>query len=91
MENRTYYTPRQFEILKYVMENGGKDVEVSPKVVKQNKNFYQRIQRLENDGLITVIRNEGFSSLYTITEFGKNICGNYTLLKFPGVISPITK
>lgn len=91
MKSELKLTPRQFEILNYVYEQGGTTVEVYPRLLKQNKNFYDRVAKLESEGLITLIRNAGYASIFTLTKEGFDLCRLNKLVKFPGIISPIEK
>jgi DNA-binding MarR family transcriptional regulator len=73
MKKNKVYTEKQLEILRYVNDNGGVKVPVYPRLIKQNKNFYARINRLEFDELVTLTRYDGFASDFTITEKGKEL------------------
>ena len=73
MKKNKTYTEKQLEILRYVNDNGGVKVPVHPRAVKQNKNFYSRINRLEYDELVTIVRFDGFASEFTITQKGKDL------------------
>lgn len=91
MTTELFLSPRQFEILLHIYEHKDNNVQVSARDVKQNKNFYQRVAKLEDCGLITVIRSVGHASLFTLTDLGKEICRTKKIVKFPGFISPIEK
>ncbi len=67
-----HYTKLQTEIIHKIYEGGKNDVELSAISVGQNGNFYHRINRLKNNGLITFQKREGLSSLYTLTQEGIN-------------------
>lgn len=66
-------TDLQLEILKYVKDNGSKNVEVAASTLNQNKNFYGRVRSLEHQGFITAIRFDGYASLLTLTDMGREI------------------
>lgn len=66
-----YLTEKEKEILFHVESNGGFGVTTCPKVVKQNKNFYNRVRKLEEKGLIDVQRYDGQASDLTLTPYGK--------------------
>lgn len=72
-KNDVVYTTRHFDILDYVYRNGQIAVEVAASTVGQNKNFYLRVQKLEREGLVTVIREEGFASLFNLTLKGEKV------------------
>ena len=72
MCNQTYLTEKELEILHYVNLNGGFRVSVSPTMVKQNKNFYNRVKKLENNNLVIVHRFDGFPSELDLTSTGKD-------------------
>lgn len=66
-------TKKQMEILEYISMNGKVQVEVTPRIIKQNDSLYQRIWKLEDMGAIIAERRIGMSTLYTITNIGLNI------------------
>lgn len=88
MTKHTTYTELQLDIVRYVKENGGVNIPVSPKDVKQNKNFYERVRRVENDGLVTLNRFDGYASEFTITQKGKDAltCCPTSKPEFPGIV-----
>lgn len=88
MTKNTTYTELQLDIVRYVKDNGGVNVPVSPKDVKQNKNFYERVRRIENDGLVTLLRFDGYASEFTITQKGKDAltCCPTSNPEFPGIV-----
>jgi len=90
MTKKTTYTDLQLDIVKYVKENGAKDVPVSAAIMNQNKNFYERVRILEHNGLITVKRFDGYASQLTITELGREVikCCNIKE-EFPGIVSSL--
>jgi len=67
------YTKAHFEILDYIASNGGFLVEVAASTVCQNKNFYQRVHKLENEGLVLVLRTEGMASTFSLTDKGERV------------------
>jgi hypothetical protein len=69
-------TQRQKEILLYIYNNGMTDVIVTPRIMRQNDNLYQRIWKLEVANLITVKRRIGMSSLNSLTNEGINFIRN---------------
>jgi hypothetical protein len=69
-------TQRQKEILLYIYNNGMTDVIVTPRIMRQNDNLYQRIWKLEVLNLITVKRRIGMSSLNSLTNEGINLIRN---------------
>jgi hypothetical protein len=69
-------TQRQKEILLYIHNNGMTDVVVTPRIMRQNDNLYQRIWKLEVLNLITVKRRIGMSSLNSLTNEGINLIRN---------------
>ena len=69
-------TQRQKEILLYIYNNGMTDVVVTPRIMRQNDNLYQRIWKLEVLNLITVKRRIGMSSLNSLTNEGINLIQN---------------
>lgn len=71
MCNEISLTQKQLDILSYVQSNGGFGVPVYPRVLKQNKNFYQRVQKLEALGLVIVHRCDGAASEFDITSEGR--------------------
>lgn len=71
MCNEIYLTEREYEILEYVYSEGGFGVPVCPTVVKQNKNFYNRVKKLENNNLVIVQRYDGKASEFDITSQGR--------------------
>lgn len=80
MCNEINLTQKQLDILLYVQANGGFGVPVYPRVLKQNKNFYQRVQKIENLGLVVVQRYDGAASEFDLTSEGRKylqeVCGN---------------
>jgi len=64
---------RSIEILLAIHKGGGKDVRISAQQLKQNKNFYFRITRMEDMELIVVRRIIGEKSYYTLTDKGYKI------------------
>lgn len=71
------FTLKQLELLDFVQRNGQVEVEMCPRLVRQNKNFYERIRMLEYEGAFVVKRRDGASSLYTITNCGLDILSNH--------------
>jgi len=69
-------TQKQKEILLYIHNNGMTDVIVTPRIMQQNDNLYQRIWKLEVLNLITVKRRIGMSSLNSLTNEGINLIRN---------------
>ena len=69
-------TQRQKEILLYIYNNGMTDVIVTPRIMRQNDNLYQRIWKLEVLNFITVKRRIGMSSLNSLTNEGINLIRN---------------
>ena len=69
-------TQRQKEILLYIYNNGMTDVVVTPRIMRQNDNLYQRIWKLEVLNLITVKRRIGMTSLNSLTTEGINLIRN---------------
>lgn len=72
MCNQIYLTAKEMDILSYVYSNGGFGVTTCPKAVKQNKNFYNRIRKLEEKGFIIVHRYDGRASDLDITSSGRD-------------------
>ena len=66
-------TKKQMEILEYISQNGKVQVEVTPRIIKQNDALYERIWKLEDKGAIIAERRMGQSTLYTITNLGIDI------------------
>lgn len=66
-------TKKQMEILEFISQNGKVQVEVTPRMIKQNDALYQRIWRLEDIGALLAERRLGMSTLYTITNVGLDI------------------
>lgn len=77
-------THKHFDILDYIKENGEFAVEVAASFVKQNKNFYGRIKKLENLKLISVSRENGFASFMNLTTKGKEV---HSYLKLKNFVS----
>ena len=71
MCNENYLTAKEFDILECVYSHGGFGVPVCPKSVQQNKNFYNRVRKLEDKGLVIVHRYDGRASEFDITHFGR--------------------
>jgi DNA-binding MarR family transcriptional regulator len=72
-EKEVLYTKKHYDILDYISCNGCIAVEIAASTLGQNKNFYSRVQKLENQGLINVIREDGRASLFTITTKGEKV------------------
>jgi len=72
-EKEVFYTKKQYDILDYISCNGCIAVEIAASTLGQNKNFYNRVQKLEREGLIKVSREEGRASLFTITPKGEKV------------------
>jgi hypothetical protein len=72
---KTKLTIKQREILEFISRNGKTQVEVNPRLVNQNKNYYDRVVKLENLGAIIIERRQGYSSLYSITNVGLEYLG----------------
>lgn len=66
-------TKKQMEILEYISMNGKVQVEVTPRLIKQNDSLYARIWKLEDKGALIAERRIGMSTLYTITNVGLDI------------------
>jgi DNA-binding MarR family transcriptional regulator len=66
-------TVRERDLLEYIKEHGGHAVQMSARDVLQNKNFYQRITKLEKYDLIYVVRVLGEASHFSITPKGKQV------------------
>ena len=66
-------TKRQMEILEFISQNGKVQVEVTPRIIKQNDALYDRIWRLEDRGAIIAERRTGLLTLYSITNVGLDI------------------
>lgn len=63
-------TEKQIEILEYISMNGKVQVEVTPRLIKQNGAIYERIWRLEDCGYILCEKRSGLPTLHTITNKG---------------------
>lgn len=63
-------TEKQIEILDYISMNGKVNVEVTPRIIKQNNALYDRIWKLEDGGYIICQRIQGCATLHTITNKG---------------------
>lgn len=88
---KTKLTIKQREILEFISRNGKTQVEVNPRLVKQNKNFYERISKLESIGAVIIERREGYSSLYSITNVGlEYLGGSPTSKKLYGAAGQVT-
>lgn len=66
-------TQKQIEILEYISMNGKVQVEVTPRLIKQNGALYERIWKLEDTGCIISEKRVGMSSLHTITNKGLDV------------------
>jgi hypothetical protein len=88
MTKNTTYTELQLDIVRYVKDNGGVNVPVCPKDVHQNKNFYERVRKIEHGGLVAINRYDGFASEFTITQAGKDAltCCPTSKPEFPGIV-----
>lgn len=64
-------TVRERDLLEYIQLHGGHAVKMSAKDVLQNKNFYQRITKLEKYDLIYVVRVLGEASHFSLTTKGR--------------------
>lgn len=64
------YTKLQMAIINAIYTKGIVNVEISANSMGQNKNFFTRITKLKNDGLISITKREGLSSIYSLTEKG---------------------
>lgn len=69
----TQLTLREREILDYVAVNGGFAVQMSARNVRQNKNFYSRVHKLEMMDLIQVVRVQGSASYFNLTKEGRQV------------------
>lgn len=67
------YSVKHMELLNFVKNNGQVDVEMGPRDVKQNKNFYNRTFRLESEGLFTIQRRDGAKSIFSLTPLGLKV------------------
>lgn len=83
-------TSKQKEILDYIFRNSGIQVEMSPRTIKQNRNFYFRMDRLVDMGAVVVQKRNGLTSLYTITNVGLELL-HKTPQGFAGTPSEFTK
>lgn len=81
-------TQKYYEILDYIFRNGLIDVAVSPAIIRQNKNFYGRIKRLEIDDMIIITRNPGMMSVYSITQRGVETLFDFYKEKRKNLIKP---
>jgi hypothetical protein len=70
MQTEIYVTENEMDILDYIQDNGGYQVSLCPRNVKQNKNFYRRVRKLEELGFISVLRYDGRPSDISITTEG---------------------
>jgi predicted transcriptional regulator len=72
-------TQRMKDIIIYIYENGVEEVVATPRLVKQSDELYQRVWKLEDKGILTVKRNKGMESTYSLTDFGiKLVENNFT-------------
>lgn len=63
---------KSVDILNAIHKKGGKRARISAHELKQNKNYYFRVVRLEELGYLIVERVLGEKSYYTITDDGYN-------------------
>ena len=72
-------TQRMKDIIIYIYENGVEEVVATPRLVKQSDELYQRVWKLEDKGILTVKRNKGMESTYSLTDYGiKLVKNNFT-------------
>jgi DNA-binding MarR family transcriptional regulator len=64
---------RSIDILLAIHKKGGKDVRISATELKQNKNYYFRVIKMEDMKLINVRRVIGEKSYYSLTEKGYKV------------------
>ena len=65
------------DILYHIHQHGKTNVRVSARELKQNKNFYFRVDKLEDMGLIIVERVSGEKSIFNLTEEGYRVLVRY--------------